>query len=386
MKVALVRDYPEEGWPSMDLVGEMIGAHLEPLGIDVNRICPKFHHRAIRLPGLKPAFATNADRLINRNWDYPRHLKRIVKRGDFDLYHVVDHSYSQLVHALPAERTVVTCHDLDTFRYVLEPDRYPRPAWFRAMIRRVMSGLSKASAVACDSVATRDALARLHLLPVEKLHVVYLAVHPECSPLPDVEADQRVAQWLGPQDHATPFLLHVGSNIDRKRIDVLLSVFAEVARTSSDPRLIKVGGELTAAQDAQAHSLGIRDRILTLPPFDPKSPRDRAGLAAVYRRASVVLMPSDAEGFGLPVVEALACGVPVVATDMPVFREVGGDAITYCPLGEIQAWSVAVLRLLSEGAESRASRRMRGLARARLFTWRAHAEQLSEIYRSVLKQ
>jgi glycosyltransferase involved in cell wall biosynthesis len=384
MKVALICDYPEEGWPSMDLVGEMIGAHLEPLGIDVTRICPEFHRRALWVPGLDPRFATNADRLINRMWDYPRHLKRIVNRGSIDLYHIVDHSYSQLVHALPAGRTVVTCHDLDTFRYVLEPDRHPRPAWFRAMIRRVMSGLAQAAAVACDSVATRDALAKLQLLPEERLHVVYLAVHPECSPLPDMEADERVTRWLGPVENAPMSLLHVGSNIDRKRIDVLLSVFAEVARARADVRLVKVGGELTSAQENQARELGIRERIVTLPPFDPKSPRDRAGLAAVYRRASVVLMPSEAEGVGLPVVEALACGVPVVATDMPVFREVGGEAITYCALGNVQAWVSAVLGVLSEGTEERATHRTRGLERAGLFTWRAHAERLAEIYRVVL--
>ena len=384
MKVALVCDYPQEGWPSMDLVGEMIGAHLEPAGIDVTRVCPEFRRRAIRMPGLKPTFAMNADRLINRMWDYPRHLKGVVKRGNNDLYHVVDHSYSQLVHALPAGRTVVTCHDLDTFRYVLEPDRYPRPAGFRAMIRRVMSGLAKAAAVACDSVATRDALAALRLLPEERLHVVHLAVHPECSPLPDAEADERVSQWLGPLESAPRYLLHVGSNIDRKRIDVLLSVFAEVARSRTDLRLIKVGGDLTTTQDNQARALGIRERIVTLPPFDPRSPSDRAGLAAVYRRSSVVLMPSEAEGFGLPVVEALACGVPVVATDIPVFREVGGDAISYCALGDLQAWTEAVLGLLSEQMETQETRRMRGFDRAGSFTWRSHAEQLTEIYRLVL--
>ena len=380
MKVALLCDYLEEGWPSMDLAAEMIAAHLEPMGHDVIRIRPEFRRRALRFGIDKltgSGTASRADRLLNRMWDYPGFLKRLVKRGDFDCFHVVDHSYSQLVHALPAGRTVVTCHDLDTFRYVLEPERYPRPAWFRAMIRRVMSGLSKAAAVACDSVATRDALAALQLLSYERLHVVHLAVHPECSPLPDAEADKRVKQWLGPSDHATTSLLHVGSNIERKRIDVLLSVFAAVARARPDVRLIKVGGELTPTQEAQARDLGIRERIVTLPLFDPKSSRDRAGLAAVYRRAAVVLMPSEAEGFGLPVVEALACGVPVVATDLPVFREVGGEAITYCALSDVREWAGSVVALLSEGEEAREARRERGLERAKLFTWREHADRLA---------
>ena len=77
----------------------------------------------------------------------------------------------------------------------------------------------------------------------------------------------------------------------------------------------------------QARSLGLADAILTLPYFDPRSHRDRATLAAIYRRASLVLVPSEAEGFGLPVAEALACGVPLLASDIPVLREVGGDAV-----------------------------------------------------------
>jgi len=77
----------------------------------------------------------NADRLLNRFWDYPRWLRPRVR--DFDLFHLVDQSYSQLVHELPAHRTVVTCHDLDTFRSVFEPDKEPRSMVFRAMSRRI---------------------------------------------------------------------------------------------------------------------------------------------------------------------------------------------------------------------------------------------------------
>src|SRR5262249_58441189 len=97
----------------------------------------------------------NADRLLNRFWDYPRLLGRLARRGGFDLFHLVDHSYAQLVLALPPGRVVVTCHDLDAFRCLLEPGREPRPAWFRAMARRTLGGLRRAAFIACDSEATR---------------------------------------------------------------------------------------------------------------------------------------------------------------------------------------------------------------------------------------
>src|SRR5438874_926738 len=104
IRVAVVCDYPEEGWPSMDLVGEMILAHLaagHAGSIAATRVCPPFRRRVARGPAARWRAARNADRLLNRFGDYPRALRRLARRGEFDLYHVVDHSYAQLVHALP---------------------------------------------------------------------------------------------------------------------------------------------------------------------------------------------------------------------------------------------------------------------------------------------
>ena len=206
LRVAIVADYPEEGWPSMDLVAEMVldaprRGHAGE--VEATRVCPPYRRRLGRLPGRRLAgLARNADRLLNRFADYPRHLRRLAPRGRFDVYHVVDHSYAQLVHALPAGRSVVTCHDLDTFRCLLRPDLEPRPAWFRAMARRTLRGLRAAAAVACDSEATRSALLEHRLVPAERLTVNYLGVAPEFADAPDPEADAEVARLLGPPDPA----------------------------------------------------------------------------------------------------------------------------------------------------------------------------------------
>ena len=76
----------------------------------------------------------------------------------------------------------------------------------------------------------------------------------------------------------------------------------------------------------------------------------RAELAEVYRRAAVVLVPSEAEGFGLPVIEALACGAAVVASDIPALREAGGPAAVYAPVGDVGAWADAVAKVLADPA------------------------------------
>ncbi len=96
----------------------------------------------------------NLDRLANRFFDYPRHLRDL--RSNVDLFHIVDHSYSQLVHSLPAERTVVTCHDLDTFRCLLDPACEKRPGWFRAMTARILKGFTQAAHVITGSAIVRE--------------------------------------------------------------------------------------------------------------------------------------------------------------------------------------------------------------------------------------
>lgn len=385
-RVALLCDYPEEHWPSMDLVAAMIAAHLaaeHARDFAVESFCPTFRHRFAHV--LATRQTRLADRLMNRMWDYPRDLKTFTRQHPFDLYHVVDHTYSQLLHVLPADRVVVTCHDLDAFRCVLTPALEPRPAWFRAWIRRVLAGLQGAAAVVCDSAATRDALVAHDVVSRDRLHVIHLGVHPECFAPTTPEAAGEAARLLGPI--RGPELLHVGSNIARKRVDVLLRVFAAVRIVHPSARLLKVGGALEDELDHLARSLGVLDAVVTLPYFSPKSATDRATLAAVYRRASLVLQPSAAEGFGLPAAEALACGVPLLASDLPVLREVAGDAALYRPVGDVHAWSRAALDLLEERRAQTPSYQARlalGFERARLYSWTNHVAQLTDVYRGVL--
>src|SRR6185369_1024937 len=159
-----------------------------------------------------------------------------------------------------------------------------------------------------------------------------------------------------------PELLHVGSAVARKRIDVLLDVFAAVRVRHTRARLVRVGGPLTRAQQRQATRLGVADHIVTLPFID------RRVLAAVYRRAALVLQPSEREGFGLPVAEAMASGTPVVASRIPALVEVGGRAATYCPVGDVRAWVAAISELLDERVASPTDWRARcsaSLAQAR---------------------
>ena len=386
LRIAIVCDYPEEGWPSMDLVAEMVLTHLQTgheAEVEAVRVCPPYRTRAGLSPIRRTARAArNLDRLLNRYVDYPRYLRRLAARESFDVYHVIDHSYAQLVHAVPPGRAIVTCHDLDTFRCLLHPDVDPRPSWFRALTRRTLTGLQSAAAIACDSEATRSVILEHRLTPPERLTTVYLGVSSDFIADRVPEADAALDRLIGRSDSPRSVdLLHVGSNIRRKRIDVLLRTFAAVRRQIPEARLIKVGGDFDPTQAALARDLDLAGSILILPFLN-----DRRVLAALYRRAALVLLPSEAEGFGFPMVEATSCGAQVLASDLPVLREVGGDAAVYRPMGDVESWGLAAVEMIGEylsESDVWQGRRSAGLARSGLFRWKTHAARLVDHYKMI---
>src|SRR5258708_216039 len=375
--VGIVCDLLTEQWPSMNLVADELFKDLQ------ERHAGRFRVQQLRPPWeshhVQSGTALNGappigKRVFNRIVRYPLWLSK--KRNDFDLFHVIDHSYAHLVHRLPPERTVVTCHDIDAFRCLLEPaDTFPRHVW-RGVTRHILSGLQTAAWIICDSGATADdLLANGWVLP-ERMSVIPLGAAPVFSPRADPPADHEADHLLA--GHPGVKLLHVGSSIPRKRLDVLLRAFAGIKQAAPDAKLVRVGGPLSAALQSLAQQLEIDRGIITLPFVS-----DRV-LAAVYRRCNLLIHPSDGEGFGLPLLEAMACGLPVVCSDIPALKEVGGDAASYVAAGDVEAFVSATLRLIREQPAEIERRRRNGLIQAGKFSWSKCADETVKIYEKVL--
>ena len=381
LRIGLVCDLVEERWPSMDLVAERLEWHLRGDHADavtVTRLRPPLVPRLTRLPGVgAQGIGGTGDRLLNRYLDYARWLRRERMGERFDCVQVIDHSYAHLVHELPADRSVVFCHDLDAFRGVLDPLAQLQSPLLRALARYTLDGLVAAACVVCATEVVRDELLAHRIVDATRLRVIPYGVHPSRSPDPDPAADAAATALLGAPNTGRPEVLHVGSTIPRKRIDRLLRVFAGLGPAVPGARLVRVGGPLTPRQQALAAALGVETRISTLPFLE------QPVLSAVYRRAALVLLTSDAEGFGLPVVEALGSGTPVVATDLPVLREVGRAAVSYCRADDLRQWVDTVSHLLRAPAAEAASRRAVGLRRAARYSWRTFADRLVQVYRGL---
>ena len=373
IRVALLCDYREENWCSMDLVGEMLTDHLareHEDRVDAQQIVPRMPQPfGSRREGL----LRNAHRALGRYVAYPREVRRL--RDSFDLFHVIDHSYAHLALELPPERVIVTCHDLDAFSPLLPGSPSLSPLRAR-LARKILAGLQRAAWVVCASDATRQQLLRHRLVKAERTSVIHNGVHPAFTASANLRADRAIARLLNSGE--SPEVLHVGSTIRRKRIEDVLGIFAKLRARLPKLRLLRVGGVFTSEQQRLVRELGLQNSIDVFPHIDSDQ------LASVYRRARVLIQPSESEGFGLPVAEAMACGTPVIASDIPALREVGGGAAEYCPVGDIDTWSSRTLEVLSEDSDRREVRSRACIEQALQFSWSKYASRMADLYREVL--
>ncbi len=375
MKLGIVCDYLEEGWFSMDICAQMLhdrALQLPDPNLHVSQIRPTFYRRFGHLGSvLGKHQSLNADRFINRYWEYPLHLQSCQR--NFDFFHVADHSYAHLVHSLPADKTGVFCYDLNAFSSILAPEQYRGTPIYREMATQILSGMQRAAIVFYTTQTVRHQIEKHQLIDPARLVAAPLGVSPEykIDPIPS----DPIAIELERKLQGKPFILHVGGCVPRKRIDLLLAIFAQLRERMPELTLVKVGGEWSQSQQQQITALNIGEHILHLTQLTNRT------IAALYQKSALVLMTSEAEGFGLPVIEALACGAIVLASDIPVLREVGGDAAIYCPVGDISTWvdRAQAAIVTSDFAPSLEIR----LARSAFYCWNKHARLVMKSYSEI---
>ena len=228
--------------------------------------------------------------------------------------------------------SVVTLHDVS---FIAHPEWF---GWREGPRRRWLATRSAAAArtvVAVSEFSRREILAHLNLAPT-RVRVVHNGVTTLTG------AERRAAD--PPRRAAAPLILHVGALFTRRRLPVLLAAFERVLREVPDAELAIVGPDRTCPPEdlrGMAEASGIASRVAFL------SYVADGELAALYRRAAVFAWLSEYEGFGLTPLEALAAGVPVVAGDTPVAREVYGEAARHVPVNDPGAVAAAIVEVLT---------------------------------------
>lgn len=263
---------------------------------------------------------------------------------------------------------VLTIHDAIAFE---DPRGY---AWSNNLLHRryVPHTLRNIDAVITVSDAARSAIARFLGRAADRITVVPNGVGSAFLPVPAYEAATVAARY----GLRSPFVLHVGSAQPRKNVVGLLEAFARVRRRLPDCRLALAGPPMG---DASVVARAI-DRLDLAAHVSSLGSVPEGHLPSLYSAARLFVLPSLFEGFGLPIIEAMACGTPVVCASIPALAETAGDAAVLVDPRDPRALADAMVRALTNET-LRTSLRVQGLARARRFTWERAAEQTIEVYR-----
>jgi len=313
-----------------------------------------------------------SDRELNVVWHRLRlPLPVELITGPVDVFHSPDFTLPPVWRA----RAVLTVHDLSFLRV---------PECFTGALRRYLErvvprSVRRADHVIADSHSTKRDLVELLGTPAGKVTVIHSGVEPRFRPIIDRAALGPVRQRY---DLPERFIISVGTLQPRKNFATLVEAFARLKSETGNwkpgarsLKLVIAGGRGWLYEEifARVEALGLQGDVL-FPGFVADE-----DLPALYNLAEAFVLPSLYEGFGLPPLEAMACGTPVVTSNVSSLPEVVGDAGLMVEPADVESLAVAIERVLEDGGLRR-EMVQRGLARAKEFTWERAARRLLGVY------
>ena len=335
MRIVLIGNYAADLQESMLRYADLLRAGLSEAGHEVTLVVPQ-HRLKSSGPGGIRKWIGYIDKYILS----PRQLAQAARRAD--VVHVCDHSNAVYVPAKSSVPYVATCHDLLAVRGALgEVSDCPASFTGRHLQRAILQGLRRAHAVACVSGATLRDAQRLLNGYQGKLALVPNSLNYPYRTLDARTVRERLAECGALQ--AGSYVLSVGSSHRRKNRECALHALAKIA-SSWDGRLVIAGLPLSDELRDLARQLGVESRVVEV--LKPGNEQ----LEALYNGSLALVFPSRFEGFGWPIIEAQACGCPVISSDREPMPEVSGGAAILCGPEDHDAFGQAILALAREPA------------------------------------
>ncbi len=342
--------------------------------------CRRVEELARIMPGkMGEAWASRAGRFMR----YPRMAKEAAKTAT--VCHVLDHSHANLVFALPPEKSVLTVHDVIPLLAARGLIPIPSGRFTRLSFPLIrLRAMKKTGAVIAISENTKRDLIEHGGIAEEKITVVYYGVNKSFGPVSDSGTDRAaerralLSERHGiPDPDAVRIILQVATATRYKNTPAILNALQSLRQDKSlgdNVYLLRVGADFYPDEAEMVRGKGLTDRVIHAGPV-----YDDALLARYYRAADVFAFPSIWEGFGWPPLEAMACGTPVVTSNIASLPEVVGDAgITVDP--QDHAGLARGLHEILTQPEKVIERREKCLRRATRFTWEKCASGTLSVY------
>ena len=313
------------------------------------------------------AVNAEANSIRRRRW-WAVGLPLYLRKASLDLFHGTNYE----VPLWSKRRSVLTIHDLSI---LLHADTHRADLARRARRRLPVMARSATRIITATESVRREICEHLHV-KANRVTVTPYAPRSGFQAVPAAQANQTKLR-LGIEDE---FILFVGTVEPRKNLLTLVRTFDQILRqTSRRPQLVVVGAEgwLMDELFAFIKQSSIGDRLLITGYLDDDD------LRALYSSCTVFVYPSIYEGFGLPPLEAMACGAPVIASNIATFRETLGSAAQLVEPNDVEALARSIVEILDDEDRRRALSR-RGLEQAAKFSWERTARLTLEVYRGVL--
>lgn len=311
-------------------------------------------------PGVKSA--SKIERLLQRKILYPRQVRKI---RDSQIVHIFDHSWADLIPHVPAHvRTVVTVHDLI-------PLRFPANLTTSQLARYSswVSFLRDADAIISVSEYTKQEIISLLQIDGTKIHVI-----PNGVDLPSSSPKQHK------RDTEAPFVIgSIGTIVKRKNLEIFPAALSILKKESGrEIKLHRLGEMLSSQLASKIRSVIGPENLIE------HGPAKDSEIAGFYSRIDCLAFPSSYEGFGLPLIEAMAMGVPVASSNTTSLPEIGGDIPFYFDPKNPGSMAAALSKILI--GEYNEKRILAGIERSRTFSWKRTLREFFAVYQQVLGQ
>lgn len=342
MQIILIGNYPLDKQESMIRFAEMLKRGLHKQGIGCHILQPKvvFGKYVKTTASGFGKWVGYIDKWIV----FPGLLRLKFLKSEFRnsevRFHICDHSNSPYLRHLPKEKASITCHDVLAIRGAFGYDDAHCPAsrLGKYYQKWILGNLLRADKIACDSQATLNNLKDFVVDEKnnqKKWEVIHCAFNANFYPLVKNQAKDLLQKAGVP---AKPYLLNVGSNLQRKNRRLLIDMIASLG-DKWDGNILYAGDPADEELLNYAVKLGCRDRIVSV------SKPDHETLVALYSECEALIFPSFSEGFGWSVIEAQACGAPVIASNVEPMPEVSGGAALYADPYQPETFVTAFLSL-----------------------------------------